>query len=151
MQNNFRRKGGAQFIDEDQMDRKQHLEAREQKMGRTNQDSKDRPNGSQGEGSSRHNGSSSSTEGRLGKLLSNPKLKDDKKNTENGEEHPEKAEESVSFASVVSQSMAVRQRRPKEEKKKKEKEVEVGKKEEGDSENKDEAFIFYRPKAGKKK
>jgi len=51
-------------------------------MGRKFQGSQDRvENGSQNEGSSRQNGSSSSTEGKLGKLLSGSKLKDEKKSS----------------------------------------------------------------------
>lgn len=70
-----------------------------------------------GEGStSKRNGSASSNEGKLAKLISNVSLKDEKKQEENEEAHNH--EESISFSSVVSQSMAVRQRRQKEPKNK---------------------------------
>lgn len=98
VQNNFRKKGAA-FIDEEQPDRKAKIRAYEDKN--QTQHSKDR------EGSSRKNGSSSSNEGKLGLLLSGSK-KDEKKRRRRknkGEGH----EESVSFSSVVSQSVTVRQ------------------------------------------
>ena len=64
------------------------------------------------EGSSRKNGSGSSSEGKLGKLLSNAKLKEDKKESNNeGNEGKESHEESISFSVVVSQSVTVRQRK----------------------------------------
>ncbi len=68
MQSNFKKKGAA-FIDEDNPDHKEQLKEKELKMNK-------RPTGKDLEGSSKKNGSSSSNEGKLGKLLCNSKVKD---------------------------------------------------------------------------
>jgi hypothetical protein len=101
----------VQFIDEDHPENKGYLQSKEEQLARRPAGGSKDQTGSQN-GSSKKNGSSSSTEGKLGKLLSNSKLKEEKREAVGGGEQMEVHEESVSFSSVVSQSMAVRQRRP---------------------------------------
>lgn len=101
--------------------------------------------------------SNSSNEGKLKGLLSQDKFsssKDDDKIDRRNDSVME-ANQSVSFSAVISQSMAVRQRAPRGgvggSKKEKPKEQFINREEKQDKdEGKDEAFIFYRPKKGKK-
>lgn len=78
MQTNFKRKGAA-FIDEDNPDKNKRIQEKEEKINRKYNASKDH------EGSSKKNGSGSSTESKLGQLLSNSKIKDEKKEPFNKE------------------------------------------------------------------